>query len=152
MALFVTGKKFIREVETSGAVGVYVPLEGGFEGRYKRRIRAAGYATMFVSAPGLGDLASYLTGVHGVRPAHVGKNAIRSYFLPPFVSYHLENLPPKAKGLVLWLYDGQRLSQEELAYLSSLTQSEPRLKIVIELGGARDFVWKPLTAVLAAAA
>jgi NAD(P)H-quinone oxidoreductase subunit N len=152
MALFVTGKKFIREVETSGAVGVYVPLEGGFEGRYKRRLRAAGYATMFVSAPGLGDLASYLTGVHGVRPPHVGKNAIRSYFLPPFVSYHLENLPPKAKGLVLWLYDGRRLAQEELAYLSSLTQSEPRLKIVIELGGARDFEWKPLTAVLAAAA
>jgi NAD(P)H-quinone oxidoreductase subunit N len=68
------------------------------------------------------------------------------------VSYHLENLPPKVKGLVLWLYDGQRLSQEELAYLSSLTQSEPRLKIVIELGGARDFEWKPLTSVLAAAA
>jgi NAD(P)H-quinone oxidoreductase subunit N len=152
MALFVTGKKFIHEVETSGAVGVYVPLEGGFEGRYKRRIRAAGYATMFVSAPGLGDLASYMTGVHGVRPPHVGKNAIRTYFLPPFVSYHLENLPPKAKGLVLWLYDGRRLSQEELAYLSSLTQAEPRLKIVIELGGARDFEWKPLTAVLTAAA
>jgi len=107
MALFVTGKKFIREVETAGAVGVYVPLEGGFEGRYKRRIRAAGYATMFVSAPGLGDLASYMTGIHGVRPAHVGKNAIRTYFLPPFVSYHLENLPPKVKGLVLWMYDGQ---------------------------------------------
>ena len=39
MALIVTGKKFIREVESSGAVGVYIPLEGGFEGRYKRRIR-----------------------------------------------------------------------------------------------------------------
>jgi NAD(P)H-quinone oxidoreductase subunit N len=151
MALFVTGKKFIREVETAGAVGVYVPLEGGFEGRYKRRIRAAGYATLFVSAPGMGDLASYLTGVHGIRPAHVGKNSIRTYFLPPFVSYQLENLPPKAKGLVLWLYDGQRLSQEELAYLKELTQTERRLKVVVELGGARDFIWKPLTAVLAAA-
>jgi NAD(P)H-quinone oxidoreductase subunit N len=151
MALFVTGKKFIREVETAGAVGVYVPLEGGYEGRYKRRMRAAGYATLFISAPGMGDLASYLTGVHGVRPAHVGKNPIRTYFLPPFVSYHLENLPPKVKGLVLWMYDGQRLSQEELAYLCDLTQTEPRLKVVIELGGARDFVWKPLTTVLAAA-
>ncbi|WP_404787220.1 NAD(P)H-quinone oxidoreductase subunit N [Altericista sp. CCNU0014] len=151
MALFVTGKKFIQDVETAGAVGVYVPLEGGFEGRYKRRIRAAGYATLFVSAPGIGDLASYLTGIHGVRPPHVGKNAIRTFFLPPFVSYQLENLPPKAKGLVLWLYDGQRLSQEELAYLKELTKTERRLKVVVELGGARDFMWKPLTAVLAAA-
>lgn len=151
MALFVTGKKFIHEVETAGAVGVYVPLEGGFEGRYKRRIRAAGYATLFVSAPGIGDLASYMTGIHGVRPAHVGKNPIRTYFLPPFASYHLENLSPGVKGLVLWMYDGQRLTQEELAYLCDLTQTEPRLKVVIELGGARDFVWKPLTAVLAAA-
>jgi NAD(P)H-quinone oxidoreductase subunit N len=90
--------------------------------------------------------------VHGVRPAHVGKNAIRTYFLPPFMTYHLENLPPKVKGLVMWLYDGQRLSQEELAYLCSLTQAEARLKIVIELGGARDFVWKPLTSVVKAAA
>lgn len=151
MALFVTGKKFIRDVETTGAVGAYVPLEGGFEGRFKRRIRAAGYATLFVSAPGVGDLASYFMGIHGVRPPHVGKNAIRTFFLPPFVSYQLENLPPKTKGLVLWMYDGQRLSQEELAYLRDLTQIEPRLKVVVELGGARDFVWKPLTAVLAAA-
>jgi NAD(P)H-quinone oxidoreductase subunit N len=151
MALIVTGKKFIREVESSGAVGVYIPLEGGFEGRYKRRIRAAGYVTLFVSAPGIGDLASYFTQIHGVRPAHVGKNNIRTFFLPPFVSYQLENLPPGAKGLVLWMYDGQRLSQQELAYLCDLTQSEPRLKVVVELGGARDVTWKPLRSLVAAA-
>ncbi|MCG9892926.1 MAG: NAD(P)H-quinone oxidoreductase subunit N [Thermosynechococcaceae cyanobacterium MS004] len=151
MALIVTGKKFIREVEASGAVGVYAPLEGGFEGRYKRRLRAAGYATVFVSAPGLGDLASYLTQVHGVRPPHVGKNAIRTYFIPPFVSSHLEHLAVGAKGLVIWLYDGQRLSKQELAYLYDLTQAEPRLKVVVELGGARDFEWKPLQSLLTAA-
>ncbi|MGB8703232.1 MAG: NAD(P)H-quinone oxidoreductase subunit N [Thermosynechococcaceae cyanobacterium] len=151
MALLVTGKKFIRDVESAGAVGVYVPLEGGFEGRYMRRIRSAGYVTLFVSAPGLGDLASYLTQVHGVRPAHVGKNDIRTYFLPPLVSYQLEQLPPGAKGLVLWLYDGQRLSQQELAYLCDLTQAEPRLKVIVELGGDRDVTWKTLTTVLVAA-
>jgi NAD(P)H-quinone oxidoreductase subunit N len=150
MALIVTGKKFIREVESAGAVGVYVPLEGGQEGRYKRRLRAVGYETLFVSAPGIGDLAAYLTQVHGVRPPHVGKNAIRTYFLPPFVGHHLDNLPPGAKGLVLWLYDGQRLSRQELAYLCDLTQQEPRLKVVIELGGARNFEWKPLQSVVAA--
>jgi NAD(P)H-quinone oxidoreductase subunit N len=151
MALIVSGKKFIRDLESAGAMGVYVPLEGGFEGRYKRRVRAAGYATLFVSAPGIGDLASYFTAVHGVRPAHVGKNPIRTFFIPPFVNYQIENLPPEAKGLVLWMYDGQRLSQEELAYLCDLTRAEPRLKVVIELGGARDVTWKALSEVVAAA-
>ncbi len=150
MALIVTGKKFVREVESAGAVGVYVPLEGGQEGRYKRRLRAVGYETLFVSAPGIGDLAAYFTQVHGVRPPHVGKNAIRTYFLPPFVGHHLDHLSPGARGLVLWLYDGQRLSRQELAYLCDLTQQEPRLKVVIELGGARNFEWKPLQSVVAA--
>ena len=151
MPLLVTGKKFIRTVEKSGAVGIYVPSEGGFEGRYKRRLRAAGYMTLFTSAPGLGDLASYFTDVHGVRPAHLGKNDIRTYFLPPLVTYQLENLPPQAEGLALWLYDGKRLARQELAYLDAITSSEPRLKVVVELGGARSFEWQPLAQIVAAA-
>ncbi len=151
MALITTGKKFIRTVEAAGAVGVYAPLEGGFEGRYKRRLRTMGYVTQFLSAPGLGDLAAYLTSSHGVRPAHLGKKPIQTYFLPPVATYQLENLPPNAKGLVLWIYDGHHLSQQELAYLCDLTQAEPRLKVVIELGGDRSFTWKPLRDVLAAA-
>lgn len=151
MPLLATGKKFIRTIEQSGAVGIYVPSEGGFEGRYKRRLRATGYLTLFVSAPGMGDLASYFTDVHGVRPPHLGKNQIRTYFLPPFVNYQLENLPPQAKGLALWLYDGKRLATQELAYLSAITASEPRLKVVVELGGARSFEWQPLSDIVAAA-
>lgn len=151
MPLLVTGKKFTRTVEKSGAVGIYVPSEGGFEGRYKRRLRAAGYLTLFVSAPGMGDLASYFTDVHGVRPPHLGKNEIRTYFLPPFVTYQLDNLPPQAKGLALWLYDGKRLSRQELAYLDAITATEPRLKVVVELGGARTFAWQPLADIVAAA-
>ncbi|WP_299404943.1 NAD(P)H-quinone oxidoreductase subunit N [Acaryochloris sp. IP29b_bin.148] len=151
MPLLLTGKKFIRTVEKSGAVGIYVPSEGGFEGRYKRRLRAAGYLTLFVSAPGMGDLASYFTDIHGVRPPHLGKNQIRTYFLPPFVTYQLENLPPQAKGLALWLYDGKRLAQQELAYLDAITATEPRLKVVVELGGARSVEWQPLADIVAAA-
>ncbi|MGR3273500.1 NAD(P)H-quinone oxidoreductase subunit N [Acaryochloris marina NIES-2412] len=151
MPLLATGKKFIRTIEQSGAVGIYVPSEGGFEGRYKRRLRATGYLTLFVSAPGMGDLASYFTDVHGVRPPHLGKNQIRTYFLPPFVNYQLENLPPQAKGLALWLYDGKRLAKQELAYLDAITTTEPRLKVVIELGGARTFEWQPLSEIIAAA-
>ncbi len=151
MALIATGKKFIRGVEKSGAVGVYVPSEGGFEGRFKRRLRAAGYATQFVSAPGMGDLAAYLTTVHGVRPPHLGKKEIGTYYLPPFLTYHLETLPPNAKGLVLWFYDGKRLAQQELAYLIDLTQANSQVKIVVELGGSRSFRWQPLSKLLAAA-
>jgi NAD(P)H-quinone oxidoreductase subunit N len=150
MGLIITGRKFVNAVATAGAIAVHVPLEGGFEGRYKRRLRAAGYATQFVSAAGLGDLSAYFMGVHGVRPAHVGKQPIRTYFLPPFVTYHLDNLPPEALGLVLWLYDGKKLTAQERAYLCDLTRREPRLKVVVEVGGDRQFRWQPLQEVLAA--
>jgi NAD(P)H-quinone oxidoreductase subunit N len=149
MTLILSGKKFIRDLEAMGAIAAYVPLEGGFEGRYKRRLRSAGYATQFVSAPGLGDVAAFMESVHGVRPPHLGKDEIRRFFLPPFLSYHLDNLAPKTKGLVLWLYDGKKLSSAELAYFCELVGKEPRVKIVIEVGGDRKFNWKPLKDVLA---
>ena len=145
MALLTTGKKFIKAVESAGAVGVYIPLEGGFEGRYKRRLRAAGYVTQFLSAPGMGDLTSYLTEVHGVRPPHVGKQDIRTFFLPPIAGYQIEALPSNVKGLALWLYDGQRLSGQELSSLCDLVKQQPKLKIVVELGGDRVFRWQPLS-------
>jgi NAD(P)H-quinone oxidoreductase subunit N len=144
MALITTGSSFIRDLEQSGALAMYVPLEGGFEGRYRRRLRAAGYTTLNFSARGLGDLAAYLTGVHGVRPAHIGKKDIRVYFLPPIVGYQLENLPPKSKGLVLWIIEGSILSQQEVEYLTTLPQQEPRVKVAVEMGGDRAFRWTPL--------
>lgn len=148
MALITTGSSFIRDLEQSGALAMYVPLEGGFEGRYRRRLRAAGYTTLNFSARGLGDLAAYLTGVHGVRPAHIGKKDIRVYYLPPIVGYQLENLPPKSKGLVLWIIEGSILSQQEVEYLTTLPKQEPRVKIAVEMGGDRSFRWKPLKTTL----
>ena len=58
------------------AIAVRMPLEGGFEGRYERRLKAAGYEIIKLTARGLGDLSSYLTGVHGVRPPHLGKKTV----------------------------------------------------------------------------
>ncbi|MBC7826095.1 MAG: NAD(P)H-quinone oxidoreductase subunit N, partial [Candidatus Parcubacteria bacterium] len=43
MALITTGGQLIQDLEKFGAIAAYVPLEGGFEGRYRRRIRASGY-------------------------------------------------------------------------------------------------------------
>jgi NAD(P)H-quinone oxidoreductase subunit N len=158
MALITTGGKFIRDLETQGAVGVYVPLEGGFEGRYRRRARAKGYVSYSITARGLGDVAAYLTGVHGVRPPHLGKKSASSdpavgdrYFIPPVIETQLTQLPAKSKGLILWVIEGMILSSDELTFLAELPKLNPRVKIVVELGGDRTFSWKPLTAAIAAA-
>ena len=151
MALITTGNKLIRDLEKSGALGAYVPLEGGFEGRYRRRLRAAGYTTLNMSARGLGDLSAYLTGIHGVRPPHLGKKSVGQgaavgyvYYLPPIVNSQLEQLPPKSKGLVLWIIDGHILSNQEVEFLANLPLSEPRVKVVVERGGERYFRYVPL--------
>jgi len=144
MALITTGNSFIRDLEQSGSLALYVPLEGGFEGRYQRRLRAVGYTSLSISARGLGDPAAYLTGVHGVRPPHLGKKDIRVYFVPPVVNYQLEHLPPKSKGLVLWILEGSVLSRQEVEYLTTLPKQEPRVKVAVEMGGDRAFRWTPL--------
>lgn len=158
MALITTGKGLIRDLEKYGALGVYVPLEGGFEGRYRRRLRAAGYTAFNFTARGLGDVAAYLTRIHGVRPPHLGKKSTGSgaavgsvYYLPPILSFQLEQLPPKSKGLVLWIIEGHILSDQEIEYLVALPSMEPRVKIVIERGGDRSFRWTPLEKTLAVA-
>ncbi len=158
MALITTGGKLVKDLETNGALAVYVPLEGGGEGRYRRRIRSRGYTALTITARGLGDLAMYLMGVHGVRPAHLGKKSATSdpavgdvYFLPPIVTTQIENLPPNGKGFLLWIMEGYVLSSQELSYLAALTQQEPRLKIVVEMGGDRVFRWEPLKGAIAAA-
>lgn len=151
MALITTGKKFIKELESTGALGLYVPLEGGHEGRYQRRLRAAGYEVLNLSARGLGDLSAYLMDVHGVRPPHLGKkNTSREgavgyvYYVAPIAKTHLEQLSPRSKGLVLWLLEGTVLSQQEIQYLTTLPTVEPRIKVAVEMGGGRVFDWKPL--------
>ena len=158
LGLIVTGKKFIRDLEKNGALGLYVPLEGGIEGRYQRRVRAAGYQTINITARGLGDLAAYLTTVHGVRPPHLGKKTIgqeaavgQVYFVPPIANYELATLPENSKGLVLWIIEGNILSRQEKEYLINLPKTEPRIKVVLEVGGDRYIHWEALAETLAAA-
>lgn len=157
MALLTTGGQLIKDLETHGAIAAYVPLEGGFEGRYRRRIRSAGYKSLSITARGLGDVAAYLTGIHGVRPPHLGKKSTGSgaavgytYFIPPIVTTQIAQLPPKSKGLLLWIIEGHILSSQELEYLANLPKIEPRVKVVIEVGGERYFRWSPLAQIIAA--
>ncbi len=158
MALLTTGKGFVRALEKSGTLGVYAPLEGGYEGRYQRRLRTNGYESLSLSARGLGDVGAYLMGIHGVRPPHLGKKDIAQsaavgpiYFVPPIAAYQLESLSSSSKGLVLWIIEGYILSKAELEYLVALPQQEPRLKVVVEMGGERYFRWQPLEELIQAA-
>jgi NAD(P)H-quinone oxidoreductase subunit N len=155
MALITTGKQLIRDLEKFGSLALYVPLEGGFEGRYRRRIRATGYTSLCITAKGLGDLAMYLTGVHGIRPPHLGKKDTGQgaavgyrYYVPPIVSYQVEQLPPHSRGLLLWVIEGHVLSTQELAYLTNLPKIEPKVRVAIEVGGDRYFRWQPLQELL----
>lgn len=155
MALITTGAEMLRDLEKSGSLAVYVPLEGGFEGRYLRRLRAKGYEAYSITARGLGDLSMYLTGVHGVRPPHLGKKTVGNeaavgyiYYLPPLLTYRLDQLPANSQGLVLWIIEGHILSREEVEYLTLLPTLEPRVKVVVEMGGERFFRWTPLQAAL----
>jgi NAD(P)H-quinone oxidoreductase subunit N len=157
MALITTGGKISRDLETHGALGVYIPLEGGFEGRYRRRLRSRGYVSTVLSARGLGDVGMYLTGVHGVRPPHLGKKSATAdpavgerVFVPPIIETHLTNLPLNSKGLLLWIIDGHVLSNDELDYLVNLPKLNPKVKVVVEMGGDRVFRWQPLSSSLAA--
>jgi NAD(P)H-quinone oxidoreductase subunit N len=59
--------------------------------------------------------------------------------------YQLDNLPPNSKGLVLWILEGYILSQTEIQYLITLTKQEPKLKVILEMGGDRVFRWQSLS-------
>ena len=158
LPLLADGKGFIRALDSAGALAVYAPLEGGYEGRYQRRLRGNGYTSLSLSARGLGDVGAYLMETHGVRPAHLGKKNIAQegavgpvYFAQPIAAYQLDNLPAKSKGLVLWILEGYVLSNTEIQYLIGLTQQEPRLKVILEMGGDRVFRWQALSKCLSAA-
>ena len=106
---------------------------------------------MYVTARGLGDPSAYLTDVHGVRPPHLGKKTVGQqaavgyrYFVAPRLTYRLQELSTNAKGIVLWIIEGKILSSQEIAYLVELPKIEPKVKVVVEVGGARVFEWQPL--------
>lgn len=152
MPLLLTGRGFRQDLERCGALALYAPLEGGAETRLLRRLRAAGYRAHLTSARGLGDPEAFLLQLHGVRPPHLGHQSVgrgaavgEVQRVMPLLGVELEGEAP----VLLWLLEGQVLSQAELASLQALTEREPRLKIVVELGGSRALRWQPLRTCLA---
>ncbi len=151
MLLIGSGNKFISDLEKSGALGIKVPPEGGSESHYRRRLRGAGYTVMTMSAKGLGELSSFLTRPHGVRPPHLGKHTVGHtacvgdvYYFPPLIEQYGANLPAGSKGLVFWFYEGHVFSEQERSYLVKLSQQQKNVKFVVEVSRDRYVHWGPL--------
>jgi NAD(P)H-quinone oxidoreductase subunit N len=147
MPLLLTGRGFRQDLEKAGALGLFVPLEGGAETRLLRRLRAGGYRALLTSARGLGDPAAFLLELHGVRPPHLGHQSVGRGAAVGEVQRVMPLLAPQFDGqgpVLLWLLEGQVLSKAELQSLLSLTRLEPRLRIVVEMGGSRALRWQPL--------
>lgn len=151
MLLIGSGQKFIQDLEKSGALGVHVSPVGGSEGPYQRRLKKAGYTVIPLSAKGIGDVMSYLTRIHGVRPAHLGHASLVNtaavgevHYWPPLIDQYRASMPANGKGLVFWFYEGNVLSQQELNTLVALSQEDKRVKFVVEVARDRYIHWNPL--------
>ena len=153
MPLLLTGRGFQRDLERSGALALFAPLEGGAETRLLRRLRAAGYKAQITSARGLGDPEAYLFQLHGVRPPHLGHQSVGRGAAVGEVQQVMPQLGSLLEGtdpILLWLLEGQVLSSAELSSLVALTRREPRFRLVVEMGGARALRWQPLEQLVAA--
>lgn len=134
-------------------MAVHAPLEGGAETRLLRRLRASGYRTQLSSARGLGDPEVFLFQKHGVRPPHLGHQSVGRGAAVGEVQEVMPQLGEALLGdkpVVLWLLEGQVLSRSELLSLCDLCRRESRLKVVVEMGGARSLRWQPMTQLLGA--
>ncbi len=147
MPLLLSGQKFRNDLETAGCLAIHTPLEGGSETRLLRRLRAAGYRTQISSVRGLGDPSVFLLNLHGVRPPHLGhQNVGRNGALGEVqqVIPQANELLAEDKAVVLWLLEGQVLSRSELLALCDICEKESRLRIIVEMGGARTLKWQAM--------
>jgi len=151
MPLLLSGRGFRQDLERAGALALFAPLEGGAETRLMRRMRGVGYRAQLTSARGLGDPEAFLLQLHGVRPPHLGHQSVGRGAAVGEVQRVMPQLGALLEGtqpILLWLLEGQVLSQAELGSLISLCQRETRLKLVVEMGGSRELRWQPLEQLL----
>ncbi len=152
MPLLLSGKQFRDDLESSCCLAIKTPLEGGAETRLLRRLKAAGYRTQMTSVRGFGDPEVFLMELHGIRPPHLGhQNVGRNGALGEVqeVIPQLHELLANEQPLALWLLEGQVLSRSELLGLCDLSEREPKLKIVVEMGGERKLKWQSMRKFLA---
>ena len=149
MPLLLSGKKFYNDLHKNKCLAIFTPLEGGYETRLLRRMRSKGFKTLITSARGLGDPEVFLLKLHGVRPPHLGHQSIGrngalgevQQVIPQISELFNENDSHK----LLWLLEGQVLSQSELEGLIKICTTDNKLKIVVEMGGSRKLEWQSLS-------
>ena len=148
MPLLLTGKKFFNDLHRNKCLAMFAPLEGGYETRLLRRMRAKGYKTYITSARGLGDPEVFLLKLHGIRPPHLGHQSVgRNGALgevQQVIPQASELFNDNDKNKLLWLLEGQVLSKNELESLINLCTDDNKLQIVVEMGGARKLKWESL--------
>ena len=148
MPLLLSGQKFYDDLFQHGALAIFAPLEGGYETRLLRRMRSRGFKTYITSARGLGDPEVFLFNLHGVRAPHLGhQNVGRNGALgevQQVIPQAAELFNENDKKKLLWLLEGQVLSQSELERLIQISQENEEFKIVIEMGGSRKLKWESL--------
>ena len=148
MPLLLSGRKFYEDLFNHKCLAILSPLEGGYETRLLRRMRAKGFKTYITSARGLGDPEVFLLQLHGIRPPHLGHQSIGKNgalgevqrVIPQTCELFNEN----DKNKLLWLLEGQVLSQSELESLLKMCTEDNKLKIVVEMGGSRKLEWQAL--------
>ena len=89
----------------------------------------------------------FLTQKHGIRPPHLGHQSVGRGAAVGEVQQVVPMLGDLFEGdrpVAVWLLEGQVLSRSELLSLCDLCRREPRLRIVVEMGGARSLRWQPL--------
>ena len=148
MPILLSGEQFFRDLEEAGCIAIHCPLEGGAETRLLRRMRSRGYRTQLSSARGLGDPEVFLLESHGIRPPHLGhQNIARNGAVGEVqqVAPQLGELFIGEQSVLLWLLEGYVLSRSELVAISNLCLREPRLKVVVEMGGSRSLSWQPMS-------
>ncbi len=148
MPLLLTGKKFNSDLNNNKCLAIFAPLEGGYETRLLRRMRAKGYKTFITSARGLGDPEVFLLKLHGVRPPHLGHQSVgRNGALgevQQVIPQASELFNDTEKNKLLWLLEGQVLSKSELESLIEICTKDNKLQIVVEMGGSRKLEWMSL--------
>ena len=95
--------------------------------------------------------AMFLLQKHGIRPPHLGHQSVGRGAAVGEVQEVMPLLGEAMLGgkpVVLWLLEGQVLSRSELSALCDLCRREPRLKVVVEMGGARSLRWQPMKELL----
>ncbi len=151
MPLLLSGQNFRQELEAAGCMAIFIPLEGGAETRLLRRLRAKGYKTQITTARGLGDPEVFLSKLHGIRPPHLGHQCVGRNGALGEVQQVMPQLGELLLGdspIALWILEGHAFSKSELSALIDLCKKEPRIKLIVEMGGARSLKWQPMQELL----